>query len=172
MEFFDVVKRRRSIRAFLPRSVPEDKLRAILEAAITGPSAGNFQSFEIFVIRDKRRRETLARASKEQLFIASAPVILVFAKHPALSAERYGKRADALYSIQDASIACTLALLAAASEGLACCWIGAFEPEEIRKIIGASRGVVPVAMLPIGYAAEKAKCLERRPLDDLVHWEA
>ncbi len=168
MEFFGAVGARRSTRAFLPRAVPGEMLERILEAANLAPSAGNLQSYEIFVVTNKRRREDLARAAREQLFIAGAPVVLVFAKHPALCAERYGKRAESLYSIQDATIACAFASLAAAAQGLGSCWIGAFDPQAVRRIVGAPRGVAPVAMLPIGYASERPRPRERRALEELV----
>ena len=168
MEFFEAVGARRSTRAYLARAVPPEMLQRILEAANLAPSAGNLQSYEIFAVTNKRKREDLARAAREQIFIATAPVVLVFAKHPALCEERYGKLADNLYSIQDATIACAFASLAAAAQGLGSCWIGAFDAEEVRKIVGAPRGVTPVSMLPIGYASERPKDRERRALEELV----
>jgi nitroreductase len=49
-------------------------------------------------------------------------------------------------------------------------WVGAFDDDEVRRILGAPRGIRPVAILPVGYAAEKPEAPERRSLDDLVHW--
>jgi nitroreductase len=172
MKFFDVVKKRRSIRAFLPAPVADDELRRILEAANAAPSAGNLQSYEIYVVMEKRRRESLARAAREQLFIAGAPVSLVFCTHAERSTERYGKRAKRLYAVQDATIACTFAMLAATAQGLSSVWVGSFEPEDVRRIVGAPPGIVPVAILPVGRAAAAPEAPARRELEDLVHWEA
>ena len=168
MEFFEAVGARRSTRAYLARAVPPEMLQRILEAANLAPSAGNLQSYEIFAVTNKRKREDLARAAREQIFIAGAPVALVFAKHPALCAERYGQRAESLYSIQDATIACAFAQLAAAAQGLGSCWIGAFDAQAVRKIVGAPRGVTPVAILPIGYPSGRPGVQERRGIEDLV----
>ena len=88
MKFFDVIKKRRAIRNYLPAPIGEDELKRILEAANSAPSAGNLQSYEIYVVMEKRRRESLARAAREQLFIAGAPVSLVFCTHAALAQER------------------------------------------------------------------------------------
>jgi nitroreductase len=170
MKFFDVLKKRRSIRNFLPAPIPEDELMHILQAANAAPSAGNLQAYEIYVVTEKRRRESLARAAHEQLFVAVAPVSLVFCTHVARSDGKYGKRA-ALYATQDATIACAFAMLAATAQGLATVWVGAFETEEVRKVIGAPPGVVPVAILPIGRAAEIPQPPARRELEDLVRWE-
>ena len=171
MKFFDVVKKRRSIRTFLPATIAEDELRRILEAANAAPSAGNLQSYEIYVVKEKRRRESLARAAHEQLFVACAPVSLVFCTHAARSEERYGKRAERLYAVQDATIACTFAMLAATAQGLATVWVGAFEAEDVRRVIGAPPGIVPVAILPVGRAADVPEAPARRGLEELVHWE-
>lgn len=168
MEFFDVVRQRRSTRTFAQKSIAEDKLRCILEAANAAPSAGNLQSYEIYMVTGKRRREELARAAHEQLFVACAPVSLVFCADSSRSVERYGKRAEKLYAVQDATIACTFAMLAATALGLGSVWVGAFEPEDIRRIVGAPPRVCPIAILPIGYAAEHPDPPERRPLEDLV----
>jgi nitroreductase len=170
MNFFDVVKKRRSIRSFLPAPIAEEDLRRILDAANAAPSAGNLQSYEIYVVMDKRRRESLARAAHEQLFVACAPVSLVFCTNTERCAERYRKRAD-LYAVQDATIACTFAMLAAAAQGLATVWVGAFETDDVRRLIGAPPGIVPVAILPVGRPAGAPEAPARRSLEDLVHWE-
>jgi len=169
MTFFDVIRQRRSIRNFLQTPVAEDKLKCILEAANAAPSAGNYQSYEIYIVADRHNRMDLARAAHEQLFIASAPVSLVFCAHAARSVERYGKRGEKLYSVQDATIACAFAMLAATAQGLGSVWVGSFDTDEVRKIIGAPAGIVPVSVLPIGYAAERPEPVERRDLEDLVH---
>jgi nitroreductase len=57
MEFFDVLKLQHSIRAFAPTPVEHEKLQAILRAANLAPSAGNLQSYEIYMASDLRRRE-------------------------------------------------------------------------------------------------------------------
>ncbi len=169
MKLMDAIRQRRSIRNFLETPITEDKLRCVLESANAAPSAGNMQAYEIFVVKEKRARLAVARAAHEQLFIASAPVSLVFCTNPARAAERYGKRGEKLYSVQDATIACAFAMLAATAHGLGSVWVGAFEPDEIRKVIGAPGGLTPIAILPLGYAAEKPDLQERRPLEDLAH---
>lgn len=169
MEFFDVVKSRHSVRAFASTPIERDKVKAILEAANRAPSAGNLQAYEIYLVTRDRDRSTLARAALEQWFIAQAPVVLVFCAHPDRSAQRYRERGVRLYSIQDATIACAFAMLAATASGLATVWVGAFDDDSVRRAIRAPAGIVPVAILPVGYAAEKPEITPRRRLNDLVH---
>ncbi len=172
MDFFDVVKRRHSIRAFESRPVDRSKVEAILESANRAPSAGNLQGYEIFLVTRDEGRKTLARAALQQWFIAQAPLVLVVCAHPGRSARRYRERGRRLYCVQDATIACAFAMLAATALGLATVWVGAFDDEAVRRAVKAPEGLTPVAILPIGYPAEKPEPTERRRLDDLVHPDA
>jgi nitroreductase len=169
MNFFEVVEKRHSIRAFAAELVEPEKLQQILEAANRAPSAGNLQGYEIYVVQDAKTRSALAQAALEQEFIAEAPVVLVFCTNAARSAQKYGRRGETLYTIQDATIACTFAMLAATAVNLASVWVGAFQTEAVQEIIDAPPVIVPVAILPIGYAAESPRLTARRELADVVH---
>ena len=168
MEFFDAVKSRHSIRAFTAAPIDRDKMQAILEAANRAPSAGNLQAYEIYLVTKAGDRSALARAALEQWFVAQAPVVLVFCAHPGRSSRRYGERGVRLYAIQDATIACAFAMLAATALGLATVWVGAFDDDSVRRAIRAPAEIIPVALLPVGYAAEKPETTPRRRLSDLV----
>lgn len=169
MDFFEVVNARHSIRAFAATPLEGEKLHKILETANRAPSAGNLQAYEIYVVTHEIHRAALARAASDQEFLTQAPAVLVFCTHPARSKQRYSERGERLYCIQDATIACTFAMLAAAALGLSSVWVGAFDDEAVRHTLGAPQGVQPVAMLPIGYAAEQPQLTARRALNDLVH---
>ena len=169
MDFFQTVRRRQCVRAFAKRPVEPEKLTALLEAASRAPSAGNLQAYEIYLVRQPPKLQALARAALNQDFIAQAPLALVFCAHPARSTRKYGERGRTLYCVQDATIAAAFALLAATALGLASVWVGAFDDEAVRQATGMLKGHVPVAILPVGYAAEVPEPTARRPLSDLVH---
>lgn len=169
MDFFEVVRRRRSTRAYAAQPIEAEKLHKILAAANAAPSAGNLQAYEIYRVSDPQKKRALARAAWDQGFVAAAPELLVFCAHPARAAARYRQRGVRLYAVQDATIACTFAMLAAGALGLSTVWVGAFQDEAVRKAIGAPEEHLPVAMLPIGYAAETPELTPRRPLEELVH---
>src|SRR5579884_4146658 len=82
MEFFEVIQKRQSIRRWHDRPVERTKLNCILEAVNRAPSAGNFQSYEVYVVKSAEKRKALAAATWGQDFIAGAPVVLVFCSHP------------------------------------------------------------------------------------------
>jgi len=169
MDFFEIVDARRSVRSYQDRPIEEEKLQAIIATANQAPSAGNLQAYEIYVVRQKAERVALASASLSQDFMAGAPVALVFCAHPARAAGRYGERGRRLYAVQDATIACAYAMLAAVALGLSTVWIGAFEDDRVSRAIHAPAGHIPVAILPIGYAAETPARTQRRDLSDIVH---
>jgi nitroreductase len=168
MDFFDVIKRRRSIRAFKPGIPPEEKLNAILEAVRIAPSAGNVQAFKIKIVKDPATKKALAKASFGQSFVEAAPWVLAFVEDPEPSRKKYGSRGADLYALQDATIACTHAHLAAFALGLGSVWVGAFSPTEAATALGLPSGLVPVALLPIGLPAEEPQPTPRKPLKELL----
>lgn len=169
MEFFEVIQKRHSIRAFTDQPVEAEKLQKILETANLAPSAGNLQAYEIYVVTGAKKRDGLSCAALAQEYIAKSPVALVFCTHPELTEGRYTERGNRLYTLQDATIACTFAMLAATNLGLGSVWVGTFDEKVVRLIIGAPESQVPVAILSIGYQDEFPEQHPRRPLDEITH---
>ena len=167
MKLLDAIKTRQSVRAYQSRPIEQEKLARILQAINQAPSAGNLQAYRVWVVRDPPTKQQLAKAALGQDFMARAPVVLVFCAEPARAA-RYGKRGAELYCIQDATVAVAYAQLAATAEGLATCWIGAFNETEVARVLGLSEQFRPIAMLPVAYAAETPPQTPRRPLSEVV----
>lgn len=170
MEFFEVIRNRHSIRGFTTQVVEPEKVQAILDAANAAPSAGNLQGYEIFAVTNRDVLCALMRAAYEQEFIAQAQMALVFCAHPARSAVKYGERGIQLYCIQDATIACAYAQLAATALGLASVWVGAFNDARVSAALGIGDELKPVVILPLGYPGKEPEIRPRRALSDLVHW--
>jgi nitroreductase len=168
MDFFQIVHTRQSVRAYQAKPVGAKQLEAILSAANQSPSAGNLQGYEILVVRDAATIRSLAEASFNQMFIAQAPLVLVFCADAARSGTKYGAAGERLYCVQDATIATAYAQLAATTLGLATCWIGAFKEENIAKLLGLRTSLRPIAMLPVGWPAETPPRTTRRSLSELV----
>jgi nitroreductase len=116
-----------------------------------------------------KQRAALCKAARGQGFVLVAPVSLVFCTNPVRLLERYGERGRGLYSVQDATIACAYAQLAATAQGLGAVWVGAFDPDAVREVIGVPEDMAPVAILPIGYPEGEPEIKGRRTLEDLVH---
>lgn len=169
MEFAEVIAKRRSVRHFSKQDVHDADIRALLDAAVTAPTAGNIQPWRFTVVRSAEARERLA-ASLAQRWAANAPVVFVVSLDPRPCAARYGDRGESLYGIQDTAAAVQTILLAAVDRGLAACWIGAFDERDVRDALGITPPIVPVAIIPVGYSAESSGRPARRPLAEVTTW--
>jgi len=169
MDFNTVIDLRRSTRSFKNLSVEDEMIQQIVSAVNKAPSAGNLQAFELYLVRDLETRKELAKASYDQDFISQAPIVFVFCTNPDRNQSRYGQRGVELYSIQDATIACTYAMLAARNLGLGSVWVGAFQPDTVQKVMKLPQNQLPVALIPIGHPTNWPEPRSRRVLSELVH---
>lgn len=166
MEFHDVVRSRRSIRAYRSDPFEEEKLERILEAARRAPSAANRQPVYFYVIRDEEARSSLLEAYSQQWF-ANAPVIICACSRP----DEAWRRSDGKsYADVDLAIAMDHLILAATAEGLGTCWIGAFKPEPLRRVLDIPDELEPVALTPLGYPDEEPAERPRKDLDEIVEY--
>jgi len=169
METLKCIKTRRSVRNFKEKPVPEETLKRIIEAGTYAPSAGNTQDWVFVVVRDSETKRLLSSAALNQWFIAKAPVVIVVCSDLEKISRRYGERGKSLYSIQDTAAAIQNMLLAAWDLGLGTCWVGAFDEERIKEILGLPAGVRPVAIIPAGYPKEVPEKTERQEPE--IHYE-
>ena len=172
MEVFEAIKGRRSIRAFQNRDIPPEMVDRLIDAARWAPSAGNIQPWEFIIVREPETRRKLAKAALEQTFIEEAPVVIVVCADENRSSQGYGTRGKTLYCLQDTAAATQNIHLAAYALGLGTCWVGAFREDEAKKILNIPSGVRPVAIIPVGYPAEKPQPRNRRPINQIIHYES
>ena len=159
-----------SIRRFKPDPIPDDVIKLILEAGNSAPSAGNLQARDFIVVKDENTKLKLAKSALKQMFIAEAPVVIVVCANYPRSMRVYGERGK-LYAEQDATASIENILLAVHMLGLGAVWVGAFDEVEVMEILNIPDYARPMAIIPIGYPAEKPKRRERYPIDYLTHWE-
>lgn len=170
MEFNDVLLKRRSVRHFNTKlTVSDADINALLEAAVSAPTAGNIQPWRFVVVKSLEARERLG-AAMGQRWATAAPVVIVVCVDPRPCAARYGDRGEYLYAIQDTAAAVENILLSAVDRGLAACWIGAFNEKLVAAAIDVTAPITPVAVLPVGHSAESAGKPARRPLADVTTW--
>ena len=167
MTVAEAIRARHSIRAFLNRAIEEEKLNRVLEAGRLSPSAGNQQGRKFIVVRDKSTREKLVKVAVSQAFIGQAPVVIVACG----TNPEYVQSSGQPFYLIDVSIAVDHMTLQAVEEGLGTCWIGLFTEPEVRKILGIPDKVRVVALLPMGYPAEKAAPTARKPIAECVCFE-
>ena len=168
MDALELIKTRRSVRSYQDRSIPEDLLERLLEAARWAPSARNLQPWKLVVVRDEQRRKALAEAAHGQRFVEKAPVILAAV---AVDPERMMSCEVPAYAV-DTAIAVDHLTLAAADEGLGTCWICAFEQDRVRQILNVPDSCKVVALLPVGYPADAPPShRSRKPIEELICYE-
>jgi len=168
-EFEKLCSSRKSIRKFTDKSIEENKIIKILNIINSAPSAGNLQAYEVIVVKSKDKITDLYEASLHQKFISEAPVVLIFVAKTQESSKIYGKRGEQLYCIQDATIACTYAMLACETLGISSTWVGAFEEDKIKEVLNCRADEMPIALLPIGYTlSNKISFTNRKDLSELV----
>ena len=167
----EAIKNRRSIRAFKNEDISSETVEKLIDAARWAPSAGNIQPWEFIIVKNSEVKRRLAEAALNQKFVEEAPIVIVVCADESRSFKGYGLRGKSLYCIQDTAAAIQNIHLAACSLGLATCWVGAFKEEDVRKILDVLDGVRPVALVPVGYPAEKPSPPPRRPLSQIIHYE-
>jgi nitroreductase len=143
-------------------------VNSIINTAVKGPSAGNLQSYQIFIVSKKSLKEKLVEAAHGQNYILEAPIVMVFCADFIRCSTEYGTRGEHLFAIQDATIACAYSQIAAHDIGLSSVWIGSFDEEKVGKILKLDN-LKPVSILPIGFANEIPQITPRRPIDQIVH---
>lgn len=157
---------RKSMRVYTDQMIaPEDK-RAILEAAMAAPTAGNQQMYTILDITDQSLKDRLAVTCDHQPFIATAPMVLVFCAdyqkwydafiEGGCKPRRPGV-GDLMLAVTDTVIAAQNAVTAAESLGIGSCYIGdIMENCEIhRELLNLPEYVFPAAMVVFGYPTQQ-----------------
>ena len=170
MDFLQLAKSRYSCRKYQDKPIEKEVMTKVLEAGRVAPSAKNNQPWRFVVIDDK---DLLAKIKScyQREWIQSAPcVIAVCGNHM-----QSWRRADGKDHCDiDISIAIDHMTLAATDNGLGTCWVCKFDSMKAAEILHLPDGVEAIALLPIGYPADKTNHERhntlRKPLNEVVSW--
>lgn len=179
METLEAIKTWRSTRKFLDKPVEEEKLEAILEAVRRAPSWANMQCWRLVVVEDGETRQKLAdlafveayfgpigyKSNPAQKGIAQAPVVIVLCADPAKSGNLWEQQ----YYMTDAGIASQNLMLAAHAQGLGTVFVGVFEEDKIRSLLGIPREIRIVGLFPVGYPVDQGETRPRKALGEIVY---
>ena len=167
-DLLSVILKRRSVRAFKADEIPQIHIDRFIEALRWAPSAGNRQPWHFYLIHNPETKGDLARAAFQQDFIAQAPLVFVICGLPERSARRYGDRGSELYVFQDTAAAVQSLLLCATDMGYGTCWVGAFNESEVSNVLSLPAEERPLAIVPIGQAAEQPSPPQRLPVEKVL----
>lgn len=171
MEVSECIESRRSIRVFKADPVEDDIVTEGLRLANLAPSAGNLQARDFVVVKDLKNKRALSEAAFRQDFVRTAPIVVVFCANLE-RIEHYGSRGKTLYCLQDVAAAVQNFMLYLTSMGLGSVWVGAFDEGKVSEALGLPHHARPVAMVPLGYPADKGIRRKRLPSEQLVHRES
>jgi len=162
MDAYRAVVDKRDQRAFLPKPLPDESLRRILQAARMAGSSKNVEPNRLVVVRDRERLAALAALGAFAKFLAQAAAVIVIAQ-----TQRHEF---------DAGRCAQNMMVAAWSDGIGSC--PAHLPEaDVARLLAIPAGVHVNRVIAFGYvdparaSAPKSVARTRTPLDELVHWE-
>jgi len=165
MSLIEIIKGRRSIRAYSVKPVEQDKLESVLEAARLAPSARNRQKWQFIIVTDPAVKDMMYEACHNQQSVKQAPVcIAVIDEEPGTMS--CGQPVDTV----DASIAFSFLILKAHEEGLGTCWLGHFDKDKVRAALGIPENMSIVAVTPLGYPAEQPDAKPRKALEEITRY--
>lgn len=172
----------RSVRHFLSREIAPEVLTDILQAATHASTVGNMQLYSIIVTIDSRVRAELSSGSLDESAAMEAPVLLIFCA----DVHRFSKwcrQRDAkpeyenlmwyAHATADALRAAENAALQAESYGLGICFIDTVlrSADRLVELLDLPQGVLPTAVLALGYPAEEPPLSDRLPMEAIVHYD-
>jgi FMN reductase [NAD(P)H] len=200
MEFRDVLKRRRFVRAYTGEPVPRETLERIVETIRRAPTAGFSQGQRFVVVTLNEGKRAIADAVGEEYYVeqgferwisGAAAIVVVCAREQDYH-ERY-QQPDKLdeegaeiawpvpYWYVDAGKAAMLVILAAIDEGLATGVFGfpAERLRNVREVLALPDDVRPVEAITIGRPGDDTVSdrkssrgtRPRKPLGELIRWE-
>lgn len=161
MDVMQAITTRRSVRSYSARALPDDVLQRMRQALRSAPSACNLQPWHFIFVTDEKLRQALAKASFDQLWIATAPLTVVACGFPDEAYKNMGGRGNSVDV--DVAIAVDHLTLAAVADGLGTCWIGAFDEKQVKRLLELPEQAKVVALTPLGYPSSQRL---NKPLTD------
>jgi nitroreductase len=169
MEYPDLIRLRESIRNYDPqRPLSKEILEKILDAGRLAPSACNYQPWKFLLISSKTMLEKVKSCYNRE-WLKDAPHILVAI---GLKDQAWIRSYDGYCSIEtDVAIAMTHIILAAENEGVATCWIAAYNPALLKRVLNISENQLIFGITPLGYPKSgfhKTQIKKRKSLEEIA----
>lgn len=178
MRLEKIIKKRRSIRRYQDKDIPDRIIEGLLDLARYAPSSMDGQPWHFFVVRNHHTKECLVRIKNKYCppekqeyradFLLGAPAVIVVCVDRKRSFER---------GIENAVLATAHIMLAASQEGLGSVYMSAYktnEPalsKEIGRLLGIPKKIDPITMIPIGYPDETLKPKKVKTLRKLITYD-
>jgi nitroreductase len=169
MKIIEEIVNRRSIREYSQKTIEPEKLARILEAARLAPTARNQQDWKLILVKNSAIKEKLVDlAAPHQQFLKGAQIIIAAC---ALNPTYIMRCSHPAYLI-DLAIVLEHVALQAVREGLGTCWIGSFDEEKAKTVLGIPQDVRIVELMSMGYPGQLPTAENRKSIQDLIRWDS
>ncbi len=156
-------------RAYDERPVENETLETVFKLVRSCPSAQGLKDWQFVAVRDADTRQRLVNESIRRSFGCVAPVLIACCIDAGSDLTICG---HPTYSVEIA-VAIEHLSLAAASQGLTCCWVGHFDEAKVRSILGIPDRVRVVEVVAVGYPGQRENIESDSFSDEIVrydHW--
>lgn len=152
MELFKIIKKRRSIRKYKSKPVPNDLIEKLVEAALWAPSGSNIHPFRFIVVNDEETINFLKTISPG--WLGESPTCIVITSDQKEALEKGGELGKEILTLMDTGFAAQNILLLAHKFGLGACPIRSFSAEAVKEILDLPEKLEPELIISLGYPAE------------------
>lgn len=163
MDFYDVLKNRRSIRGYSDRAIPEESLQRIMQAVQCAPSACNRQPWRFEIVFNAELRQAIGKCYTKPWLLEAPAIVVAMADYSSCWTRLEGTPAAEI----DLGIAMEHLVLAAAAEDLGTCWICAFEKKQLNEVMQVKAPWSVEAITPLGYGTAEPRVLNYKPLEEI-----
>ncbi|MDD3119008.1 MAG: nitroreductase family protein [Victivallales bacterium] len=164
MEFYDVITTRRSIRGYQADPIPEASLQRIANAINLAPSACNRQPWRFEIVMNPEYRARIGAVYRQPWLLDAPAIVLAIGNR-----DTCWKRLEGTPVIDiDIAIAMEHMVLAATAEGLATCWICAYDQARMNAAAGVTAPWEVLAISPLGYGNVAPAAIARKSPDETV----
>lgn len=158
MQVQEAIQKRVSIRRYGKGSIPQEHMDVLFNALQLAPSANNFQNWEFVFVNDSGVQERLVPACLSQRFIKGCSYFIAGVADP-------GQK----WHMVDITIALTHFTLQAVELGYGTCWIGAFDENQVKRILNVPKNRKVVICMAFGIPKGRHATRGRKGVEEIIH---
>ena len=196
MDLLELISKRKSVRKYLDKNIPDEDLRTILEAGNLAPSWMNVQSWKFILIKSQENKDLLSELAIGQQQVKNANALIVCVadlnaweeakithiKNPALNPDLQCEKGLLIRTMEQVIYPISYMMLTAESLGISSCIIGAMGNEitqiqsevyaKVKEILNLKEGQILSTIITLGYDANPTETVkQRKDFNDVVYLE-
>jgi nitroreductase len=154
----EAIASRLSIRRYAATTIPAEHLQTLFRALQLGASGSNRQNWEFIFVGDADLKRDLISACDNQRFVGDCAYFIAAVANPGLK-----------WHMVDITIALTNFTLQATELGYGTCWIGAFDEDAVKLMLGVPAEKKVVVCMAFGQPAGRHVARGRKALEDFIY---